>query len=179
MNSEPSSPVVKPITTKQWIRRLNLSPHPEGGHYAETFRSARHVTPQNEPTSRELSSAIHYLLGSASIGQFSAWHRLQGLEESWYYHYGDDLLIHVIDQSGALSTHTLGTGPQTQLQVHIPADVWFCAVVADPSPQAYSLVSCAVQPGFDFTNFELADGDALSAAYPQHRDIVLRYCRQR
>jgi predicted cupin superfamily sugar epimerase len=63
------------------------------------------------------------------------------------------------------------------LQVHIAAGVWFCAAVESPDPQAYALVSCTVQPGFEFRDFSLAQGDALAAEYPAHEQIIRRYCR--
>src|SRR5690606_29163132 len=91
-------PMVIPHPKDYWIERLGLRAHPEGGHYAETFRSARQIVTQGG-SARGLSTAIYYLLGSTATGEFSAWHRLDGLEESWYHHYGDTLCIYQIDQA--------------------------------------------------------------------------------
>jgi predicted cupin superfamily sugar epimerase len=165
------------IAQNPWIDRLGLREHPEGGYYAETFRSSRQAVPENGLSLRALSTSIYYLLGSTAIGQFSAWHRLNGLEESWYYHDGDDLRIYQIDSAGALTQSLLGRGPGAQLQVHIAAGVWFCAAVESADAQAYTLVSCAVQPAFEFRDFTLAQRDRLSGAFPAHRAIIERYCR--
>src|SRR6185437_14480700 len=63
------------------IAKLGLTPHPEGGHYRETWRapeSAGH---------RASGTAILYLLGP---GERSAWHRVDATE-IWHYHAGDPL----------------------------------------------------------------------------------------
>jgi len=169
------------VTVRQpksyWIERLGLHAHPEGGHFIETFRSARQIIAQDDHSPRDLSTAIYYLLGSTALGEFSAWHRLDGLEESWYHHCGDTLSIYQIDEAGKLAKHRLGLDPDAQLQVHIPADTWFCAAVENTAPEAYALVSCTVQPGFEYHDFDLAQRDVLAARFPAHQDIIQRYCR--
>lgn len=44
------------LTAAEVIRLLDLKPHPEGGHYRETFRDAA------GPEGRGFSTAIYYLL---------------------------------------------------------------------------------------------------------------------
>lgn len=53
------------------IRLLTMKPHPEGGHYAETFRS--------KSDTRAASTAIYYLLQADEV---SAWHRVDA-DEHW------------------------------------------------------------------------------------------------
>ncbi len=161
------------LTKNHWIETLELQPHPEGGYYKETFRSNSVVIiPSKSNKPYNTATAIYFLLGSASKGDFSAWHRLNDLEETWYYNYGDDLSIYWIDTTGNLITHKLGIGPGASLQVHIPANVWFAAAVANKNPEAYCLVSCMVYPGFDFADFQLGDRSELIAEYPQHKEII-------
>ena len=49
------------------IRLLDLKPHPEGGHYRETWRADAALG------ERSAGTAIYYLLGE---GEISHWHRI-------------------------------------------------------------------------------------------------------
>jgi predicted cupin superfamily sugar epimerase len=106
--------------------------------------------------------------------EFSAWHRLNGLDETWHYHEGVDLTIYLIDANGELITKKLGKGEGAEYQIHIPKDQWFAALVDNPEPDAFCLASCVVFPGFDFKNFELAERDKLAKLYPQHKDLIIK-----
>src|SRR5678809_1669914 len=90
------------------VKNLNLKAHPEGGWYAETYRSAesiRHAAlPARFNGDRSFSTAIYFLLPA---GVFSAFHRIQS-DECWHFYEGDPLNIYVIDQQGVLSTIKLG-----------------------------------------------------------------------
>jgi hypothetical protein len=79
------------------------------------------------------------------------------------------------DASGALVTHRLGnplTHPDAVCQAVVPAGLWFAAECADPASVA--LVGCTVAPGFEFSEFELADVDALEARHPRHAGLIGR-----
>lgn len=167
-------------TKSYWIEKLGLIQHPEGGYYKQTFRSENTVSmPAGETnTTHSAGTSIYYLLESPSTGDFSAWHRLNNLEETWHYHYGSDIIIYLIDDKNNIIEKHLGIKNNAQFQIHIPANTWFCAVVDNSNQDAYSLVGCAVSPGFDFTKFELADRDALTEKFPQHRDIIEKYTRK-
>jgi predicted cupin superfamily sugar epimerase len=54
------------MTAEDLIARLALEPHPEGGHFVETYR-------QRPAAGRAAMTAIYYLLRA---GETSAWHRL-------------------------------------------------------------------------------------------------------
>lgn len=128
------------------VRMLELSPHPEGGFYRETFRDERRIE-----GGRAASTAIYFLLPA---GQVSAWHRVDAAE-IWHYYAGAPLTL-AISASGATATrHRLGpdlaNGQRPQLVV--PADAWQSAA----SLGAWTLVGCTVAPGFEFSAFTLAD----------------------
>ena len=128
------------------IRLLHMQPHPEGGHYAETFRSSGE--------GRASSTAIYYLLQADEV---SAWHRVDA-DEHWLWHAGGPLALTLSPADGkGASGHTLGpdlrAGQRPQLTV--PADHWQTA----ESLGAWSLVSCIVAPGFEFSGFEMAAPD--------------------
>lgn len=147
----------------RWVEALGLVPHPEGGFYKETYRSAARVG------ERSVSTAIYFLV---TQGSFSALHRIRS-DELWHFHAGGPLEIVTIDAHGSRADLRLGLdvaqGERPQHVVH--AGTWFGARLAHAS-SSYALVSCTVAPGFDFADFELADRAALTARYPQHAALV-------
>jgi predicted cupin superfamily sugar epimerase len=126
------------------IARLELKPHPEGGHYRETFRDAR-----TDPDGRALSTAIYFLLAR---GERSHWHRIDAME-IWHYYAGSALILQIADdrdQRGVRLGPDLTAGELPQAIV--PAQAWQAA----ESTGDWTLVGCTVAPGFDFEKFELA-----------------------
>ncbi|MES2196651.1 MAG: cupin domain-containing protein [Pseudomonadota bacterium] len=127
------------------IARLELKPHPEGGHYRETFRDAR-----TDGGGRSLSTAIYFLLAR---GERSHWHRIDAVE-MWHYYAGDALTLRIADEGGARSIRLgsdLAAGEVPQAIV--PPQAWQSAESAGD----WTLVGCTVAPGFEFAKFELAE----------------------
>ena len=139
------------------IDRLGLCPHPEGGYFRETYRASEQVSTPWGP--RAASTAILFLLPA---GERSHWHRIRS-DEAWHFHGGGGLLIHELSPSGQTRTTRLGMDlPAGEQPQHVvPAGRWFAAEPAAGS--AWSLVSCTVAPGFDFSDFQLARSDDLEA----------------
>lgn len=139
------------VREEELIERLGLRPHPEGGFYAEVFRSERKVL-ATESRVRAALTAIYFLLWA---GDVSRWHRVRS-DEVWTFVEGDPLDVHVIDprpgqlRSTGLGLLSNGCAPH----VIVPADCW---QAAEPRG-AYSLVNCFVAPGFDFQDFAMAAG---------------------
>ncbi|NKJ49530.1 hypothetical protein CIC12_22910 [Burkholderia sp. SG-MS1] len=154
------------------IRRFDLKPHPEGGFFNETYRSVQRVIRDGGSTQhRSASTAIYYLLCD---GAHSAWHRIRS-DEVWHFYAGEPLNVHVLDASGALVTHKLGNAlahHDAVFQAVVPAGLWFAAECADPA--TFALVGCTVAPGFEFSEFEIGDVDALKAEHPQHAGMIAR-----
>lgn len=136
------------MDARTMIQRLGLQPHPEGGHYRETFRD-----PRTGPDGRPASTAILFLL---DVGETSAWHRIDAAEV-WHYHAGAPLVLTVSPNGHDASAHHLGpdvaAGQMPQLVV--PAGAWQTAT----SLGAWTLVGCTVAPGFIFETFEMAPPD--------------------
>lgn len=65
------------------IDRLGLRPHPEGGHYVETYRHSP------KDGTRGACTAIYYLL---KAGERSHWHRVDSTEV-WTWHAGAPLRL--------------------------------------------------------------------------------------
>ncbi len=123
-----------------------MAPHPEGGHFRETFRDAP------GPDGRACSTAIYYLLRA---GERSHWHRVDATEV-WHFYAGDALRLSVASDGAAVETNRLGPNIAAgeRPQVVIPAHAWQSA----ESLGAWSLVGCTVAPGFRFEGFEMAPG---------------------
>ena len=139
--------------------QLQLEPHPEGGYYRQLYG--------NDATGKKVISTIYYMLTDSDI---SAFHRLHGVTEIWYYHAGDPLYLYVIDVEDNLTVHELS--PKGEMQVVIHPEEWFAAEI--PSKKGFCLVGCAVAPAFSFENFELGHKEALLQQYPQYAEIIER-----
>jgi len=127
------------------VRTWQLQPHPEGGFFRETYRSARHTAPAGWPGERALATAILYLLPA---GQRSAWHRVRG-DELWLWQGGAAIELRIAGE-----TRLVGPDPAAgqQPQVLVPGGAWQSAT---PAAGPWSLSACLVTPGFDFADFEL------------------------
>lgn len=150
------------------VAELQLSIHPEGGYYRETYRSAAHVITA-DGSRRSALTNIYFLLTSDT---FSAWHRIDA-DETWHFYRGNDLVISIINRDGTIEERRLGAnGPW---QTTVPAGLYFAARV--PDDDGYALAGCSVAPGFDFAAFELPSREALLSAYPQHTSEIVRFTR--
>ena len=138
------------------IRSLQLQPHPEGGWYAEVFRSPLQVLPQDARPLRSALTSIYFLLAS---GQQSNWHQVQS-DEVWVHLEGDALSLWEWDGRSTAATCTVlgsvNVDSDQRPQHTIAAGHWQAARVSSPVVTAawgYTLVACLVGPGFDFADF--------------------------
>ena len=134
------------LGAREIIRLLGLKPHPEGGHYAEMYRSAG--------KDRGACTTIYYLLEADEV---SAWHRVDA-DEVWAWHAGGPLSLTISPPDGkGAGANTLGPDLRAGQNPHlvVPKDHWQTA----ESLGAWTLVSCFVAPGFEFAGFELAPED--------------------
>jgi hypothetical protein len=139
--------LMRELSAAEVIHLLDLRPHPEGGHFRETFRDPRH-----HAGGRSLSTAIYFLLAA---GERSHWHRVDAVE-IWHWHAGAALALQIAG-SGGITTIRLGVDLTAgeRPQAVVPAGAWQAA----QSLGAWTLVGCTVAPGFDFGGFELAPRD--------------------
>jgi uncharacterized protein len=126
------------------IRLLDLKPHPEGGHYRETFRDDR------GDGVRAASTAIYFLLAE---GEVSRWHRVDAAEV-WHWHAGAALALSIAPPDGVAVDMLLGAdlAAGERPQRVVPPGYWQSAL----SRGAWTLVGCTVAPGFVFEKFEMA-----------------------
>lgn len=126
------------------IKRLGLKPHPEGGHYSETFRDGA------GPDGRARVTAIYFLL---QRGELSNWHKVDATE-IWAWHAGAPLVLTISQDGVGTRAERLGDHLLAGHKPHavVPAGAWQSA----ESLGDWTLVSCFVAPGFDFSGFQLA-----------------------
>jgi hypothetical protein len=132
------------MTADDIVRLLGLAPHPEGGHYRETFRDTA-----GAGAARAASTAIYFLLRA---GEVSRWHKVDAAEV-WHWYAGAALLLAIAEKGTRREVRLgpdLASGERPQAVV--PAHAWQQA----QSIGAWTLVGCTVAPGFDFSGFEMA-----------------------
>jgi len=129
---------------------LGMQPHPEGGHYVETFRDRQ----ADGYGVRGASTAIYFLLEG---GDVSHWHRVRDAAEVWHFYAGAPLVITLSPNGHDAEAHRLGINLALgeRPQIVVPAGWWQTAT----SLGAWTLVGCTVAPGFDFAAFEMAPPD--------------------
>ncbi len=131
------------MTADDIITHLNLSSHPEGGHYRQTWIA--------ENTGRPTGTCIYFLLKE---GEASHWHKVDATE-IWLYHAGDPLILSMSETDAGPATDHILTPDLTRgvPQLIVPEGHWQAA----RSTGTFTLVSCTVSPGFQFDGFTLAD----------------------
>ena len=153
-----------------YINKLGLTKHPEGGYFNEVYRSDEDIPPDGLPErydgTRSHMTSIYFLLKS---GQVSRFHRLRS-DETWYFHAGSPITVHIIKPDATYAKIVLGK--DFLFQATVPRDSWFGATVDEED--SFSLISCAVSPGFDFDDFEIAPEKDLLSKFPQNTDIIRR-----
>jgi len=142
----PTSPK-KQLTAAEIIRLLGLKPHPEGGHFRQTFRDTQLIDGK-----RPASTAIYFLL---ALGERSHSHRVDAVE-GWHWHAGAALRLMIAERG---TTNTVTLGPDLAAGQRPQAIVPFHAWQAAESLGDWTLVGCTVAPGFEWAGFEMAPKD--------------------
>lgn len=127
------------------IAKLGLQPHPEGGWYRETWRTAA------SSGQRAGATAILFLL---DVGERSHWHRVDAAE-LWLWHAGAPLTLEIAENAESAPTRLRLGGnvlAGEMPQVLVPPLHW---QAAEPDG-GWMLGSCVVSPAFEFSGFELA-----------------------
>jgi predicted cupin superfamily sugar epimerase len=160
--------------TDDLIRILHLQPHPERGHYARTYQADLQLHGLPHGAARPASTAIYFLLGGDARATYL--HRLKS-DELFHLYEGGPLEALLLPPSGPGRVERLGldlaAGERPQLV--IPAGTWFAAEL--PAGVGHCLWGCTVAPGFDFADFELAQGPELAAAFPDFAPRIARLTR--
>ncbi len=137
-----------------WIRTLELEPHPEGGYFREIHRGA--------------CTSIYYLL---KAGETSRLHRLPS-DEVWHHHDGGTVIVHVLHRDGRYELMRVGvdTDAGCEPQAVVPGGAWFGATVEGD----FALVGCTVAPPFQFSDLQLGRREVLLQRFPEHAALIGR-----
>lgn len=158
---------------------LNLRPHPEGGWFAETWRSeeccAADALPERYEGERAHGTAIYYLLAE---GAFSALHRIH-TDEVWHHYAGDSVEMLQLRPDGSALRLLLGpdVAHGERPQVVVPRGTWQGVRIVPLGRR--SLLGCTVAPGFQFDDFELGDRQALIDRWPDLEDEIVALTREK
>jgi predicted cupin superfamily sugar epimerase len=139
-----SAPRESALSASAIIELFGMRPHPEGGHFCETFRDTQLIDGK-----RPASSAIYFLLAR---GERSHWHRVDAAE-GWHWHAGAPLRLAIAERD---ATRRITLGPDLlagqRPQAIVPAHAWQAAEALGD----WTLVGCTVAPAFDWAGFEVA-----------------------
>ena len=153
-----------------WVARLALAPHPEGGWFTRIHADARVVETANGP--RAAVTSIHYLLtleqplGRLHRNRSDILHFLQD---------GGPVEYTLLDETGLLRRVVLGHGANESLFLPVRGGLWKASRLLGDADHA--LVSEVVIPGFDFADHEFGSRKLLDR-FPQHRDALLPLIRR-
>lgn len=157
---------------KEYIQKLQLKKHPEGGYFKEIYRGGEMILidPPDRRLKRNYSTSIYFLLEGKQVSKF---HRLKS-DEIWHFYDGSPIKIYIIDEKGKLSENILGKkmNDEAVFQTVIRKNNWFAAELINK--KSFSLVGCTVSPGFDFSDFEFGDREQLSNQFPKLKELIER-----
>lgn len=162
-------------TAEYYIKKLNLTPHPEGGYFREVYRSDEKINPDALPkrysAGHNFSTSIFYLL---NWEEKSLMHKLKS-DEIWHFYEGSPLKLYMLDKEKNLTQILLGRNIDEGevFQYVIKKDQWFCAEVENKN--SFSLVGCTVSPGFDFSDFKIGKRENLFKLFPKHKELIKRF----
>lgn len=134
------------MNADQIIKFLQLQPHPEGGWYKQTWKS------NDLCSGRAVGTSIYFLLKENEI---SHWHKIDSVE-IWHFYDGSPLILKTaINENSNVKTQILGPNlaKLQSPQITVEKNLWQSAETTGD----YTLVGCTVSPGFEFSNFTLAD----------------------
>ncbi len=162
------------VSAQQVIESLGLLPHPEGGFYAETFRSEALPFEMPGRGARSASTAIYFLL---SAQEFSALHVVLS-DEVWHHYAGDALQLHCFGRDGAHREVRLGAGfTEGERPQHVVLHGELQAARVAPGPYGFALCGCTVAPGFDFADFRMPSRAELLTQLPAYAELVTALTR--
>ena len=117
------------------IKILHMIPHPEGGHFKESYRDKN-------------ISLIYYLLKK---NEKSHWHRLKKNEILHFYD-GAPLIVYLSTDGNTVQEVIINNNKDQVSHIVVRSGTWFSM----ETKGEYSLIGCTVAPPFNYDDFELA-----------------------
>jgi len=162
------------MNSQELIKHFNLTAHPEGGYFKETYRSEGGILSEelgkDFEGNRNYCTSIYFLLTS---DKFSAFHKISQ-DEIWHFYTGTTLKLHLISPEGDYSFILIGNDFTNGAipQFTVPAHYYFGAEVLEKD--SFSFVGCTVSPGFDFRDFVLPSYKELVKEFPELKEKIER-----
>lgn len=155
------------MIAQDWIEKLGLVAHPEGGYFKEVYRNPSTIQIMENGGKRNLATSIYFLLEGEQKSHF---HQLES-DELWYFHAGSAARIHIIEGTN-YRTEIIGDNIDygESLQILLPRRSLFAAELVDKS--SYILLGCMVNPGFDFKDFRLVSKEELLPKFPDLKELI-------
>jgi uncharacterized protein len=159
---------------KNYINKLELIPHPEGGYFKEYYRADEKISfeglPERYTNARSFHTSIYFLLEGSQI---SSLHKLKS-DEIWHHYDGCSLMVHIIDENGMLHKILVGKNIDKgeSPQIVVRKDCWFGAELTEKN--SFALIGCGVSPGFEFDDFELGKRQELLKLYPGFKETIIQ-----
>jgi predicted cupin superfamily sugar epimerase len=152
------------------IRALALTPHFEGGYFAETFRAdaaTKIVTARGE---RLAMTAIYFMLDDTSPPVAFHSKHSDGIQSHLK---GDPVTYHLIHRDGTYEKIVLGPDIENgqSLQLAVAGGTWKALELESGD---YGLVSEVVSPGWELEDMIETNRQTLSALFPQHAGLISR-----
>lgn len=159
-----------------WIKKLELFPHPEGGYFKEIYRAEESINKsaldKKFTGDRNHSTAIYYLLEE---GDFSCFHKIKS-DEIWHHYDGGVIHIYYLkNQEIKLLKLGMNLEEDERPVCIVPKNTWFAAELAPHTD--YALAGCTVAPGFDFQDFEMASIDQLQDYLKLDSKLIQRFIK--
>lgn len=155
------------------IDLLELKPLPfEGGYYRETYRSEDIIEtghlPERYGSEKHFSTVIYYLLTPETVSKL---HRLKS-DEIFHFYLGDPVTMLLLYPNSRSETVILGPDIENgqQVQLVVPRGVWQGAFLDKGG--RFALMGTTVAPGFDITDFEIAEREALLKKYSEQAGLI-------
>ncbi len=163
------------ITTEEMIRWLNLKKHPEGGYFAETYRSKEKITDPRRGQ-RSYSTAIYFML---TPDTFSEMHRLTG-DEIFHFYLGDPVEMLHLYPDGSGKHLLLGNDIERgiQPQVLVLSGVWQGARLLPGGTSGFALMGTTMAPGFEYPDYQSGSRPELTRQYPEFKELITALTRK-
>ena len=159
-------------------KRFKLQTHPEGGFYSAGYRSPEFLKseglPQRYNSPRNLYSSIYFMVTTTNSSRF---HKLK-TDEMWHFYLGDPISLHLISENGHYSKVELSAEEGKEKFMYLVKKNTWMAAACEGNEKNYSLAACTLVPGFEYDDFELANRNDLLAAYPEHKEVIIRFTEQ-
>lgn len=161
------------MNKQDWIEKLSLIEHVEGGYFSESYRATEEMATPREGSARSVMTSIYYLL--TDDRPIDHLHQNKS-DIMHYFQAGSPITYILVNLEGELIKVKLGldlaNGEVPQLLV--PSGYWKAAVL---EAGEYGLLGEAVAPGFDYRDMAIAQADSIRAQFPTLWNELAPYVR--